>query len=118
MSDTTHAKAAAGGWVMHYTDHQGFKAISSQQAWTFRASQPPGDNGFGAYFTTLPPDAHRFSARTRIPKGKQTYLFAFVGREGLKPKDGGKGAYIYWTPEDYVVKQDRQRYNGRSEELP
>jgi len=120
MGETKHPKAVQGGWIMHYTDAVAYKAISSQKDWAFHAPQPPGDNEFGAYFTTLPPDAHRFSARTRIPKDKQKYVFAFTGAQGLRPKEGGKGAYILWTPDDYQVTQasNRQQYNDLSENLP
>ena len=109
---------------MHYTKEQFYKAISSQKDWKFVASQPQGDNKFGAYFTTLPPDAPRFSARTRISKIKQVRVFAFSGAKGLQPKEGGKGAYIFWSPTDYVVegnadeKHNRQQYHGASETLP
>jgi hypothetical protein len=120
MSDTKHEKALAGDWIMHYTNDAGYKPISSQKDWAFQASQPPGDNKFGVYFTTLAPTAPRFSARTKIPKEKQKYVFAFVGRQGLQQKAGGKGAYVLWTPETYVVeeKSGRQKYNGLSEDLP
>jgi hypothetical protein len=103
--------------TFHYTDGAGFKAISSQKDWVFRVSQPPGDRAFGAYFTTLPPNAHRFSARTRIPKSKQLYLFGFDGREGLEPVDGGKGSYIFFSRVDYSVSVPRQRYNGLTEQF-
>jgi hypothetical protein len=101
--------------TFHYTDHAGHKAISSQIDWVFRASQPPGDRAFGAYFTTLRPGAHRFSARTRIPKSKQSYVFGFDGQEGLEPVDGGKGSYIFFSRADYCVTVPRQRYNGATE---
>jgi len=104
--------------MFHYTDDDGHKAISAQMDWLFKASQPPGDNERGVYFTTLRPDANRFSARTRIPKDKQRCVFAFRGDEGLRPKEGGKGAYIFWTPDDYLVVESRQVYDGPSEELP
>ncbi len=109
---------------MHFTDDASYKAISSQKDWKFLASLPPGGNEFGAYFTTLPPDAPRFSARTRIPKDKQIYAFAFTGHQGLQPKAGGKGAYIFWAPTDYLVVDSaglngtRQQYHGVSEALP
>ena len=118
MSDSKHAKALAAGWILHYSDDDGYKAISSQINWTFKASQPPGENEFGVYFTTLPPDAHRFSARTRIPKAKQKFVFAFVGTDGLLPKEGGKRKYIFWTPHDYILDEPRQAYHGLSEQLP
>jgi hypothetical protein len=81
MSESKHSKTVAGGWLLHYSDDNGYKAISSQPDWTFKSSQPPGDNEAGAYFTTLPPDAHRFSAQTKIPQAKQKNAFAFVGQK-------------------------------------
>jgi hypothetical protein len=104
--------------MLHYTDDAGYKAISSQVDWTFKASQPPGDRPFGAYFTTLRPEAHRFSARTRIPRGKQAFVFGFDGQDGLEPVDGGKGAYIFWSRVDYLVVKARQEYHGSTEKLP
>ena len=104
--------------MLHYTDDVGQKAIASQVDWTFKAAQPPGGRPFGAYFTTLLPDAHRFSARTRIPKAKQAFVFGFDGDDGLEPVDGGKGAYIFRSPIDYVVAKARQKYQGPTEKLP
>jgi hypothetical protein len=66
----------------------------------------------------LRPDVNRFSARTRIPKAKQAFVFDFDGDDGLEPVDGGKGDYIFWSPIDYVVLKPRQRYHGPSENLP
>jgi hypothetical protein len=104
--------------MLHYTDDAGWKAISSQVDWTFKAAQPPGGRSFGAYFTTLRPNENRFSARTRIPKAKQTFVFGFDGQDGLEPVEGGKGAYIFWSAVDYAVIKLRQRYHGPTEQLP
>jgi hypothetical protein len=104
--------------MLHYTDDAGHKAISSQVDWTFKAAQPPGGRPFGAYFTTLRPDAHRFSARTRIPKAKQAFVFGFDGQDGLEPVEGGKGAYIFWCDADYLIVKARQQYQGSTEQLP
>jgi hypothetical protein len=104
--------------MLHYTDDAGYKAIGSQIDWTFKALQPPDNRPMGAYFSTLRPDAHRFSARTRIPKAKQTFVFAFDGQGGLEPVEGGKGEYIFWSRVDYRVIEARQRYNGVTGELP
>jgi hypothetical protein len=103
--------------IFHYTDSAGYKAISAQPDWIFKASQPPGAHKAGAYFTTLRPESNRFSARTRIPKAKQQFVFAFRGDEGLEALEGGRGAYIFWTPIDYVVVESRQAYHGLSEDL-
>jgi hypothetical protein len=104
--------------MFHYTDNRGHKAISSQIDWTFRASQPPGDHDRGAYFTTLRVTDNRFSARTRIPKMKQRFVFVFRGEDGLAAKEGGRGAYMFWTPNEYVVVPSRQVYDGPTEAMP
>jgi hypothetical protein len=104
--------------MMHYTNKDGYNGVKSPVAWRFEARQPPGDRPFGAYFTTLRPDANRFSARTRIPKEKQAYVFAFNGQEGLQPFEGGRGEYIFLSPVDYLVDQPRHVYDGISENLP
>lgn len=104
--------------MLHYTDDGGYKAIGSQVDWTFKTIQPPGGRPFGAYFTTLRPDEHRFSARTRIPKAKQAFVFGFDGQDGLEPVEGGKGSYIFWSPVDYVVVKPRQAYRRPTEEMP
>jgi hypothetical protein len=103
--------------MFHYTDAAGYKAISSQADWIFKASQPPGNHRAGAYFTTLRPYSNRFSARTRMPRSKQQFVFAFRGDEGLGPVEGRRGAYIFWSPADYVVVESRQAYHGASEDL-
>jgi hypothetical protein len=118
MSETRHPDAAAGGWVLHYTDADGYKAIVSQQAWLFRAAQPPGNRPFGAYFTTLLPDDNKLAAGTRLPTRKRTHVFAFDGSQGLQPVPGGKGRYNLWTDQNYEVTPDRQRYSGPAEGLP
>jgi hypothetical protein len=118
MSKERHPHAAAGQWVLHYTDIDGFKAIASQQTWMFEASQPPGNRPFGAYFTRLLPSDNKLAAGTRLPVRKREYVFAFEGSEGLEPVPGGKGEYNLWTSEDFAVPPGRQRYKGASELLP
>jgi hypothetical protein len=104
--------------MLHYTDDASYKAISSQPIWQFKASKPPGNRAFGAYFTTLPPKTPRLAARLRIPKRKLEYVFNFTGNSGLQPLEGDRGAFIFWSPVDYNVEVDRQVYDGRSEEMP
>ena len=42
--------------MFHYTDSDSWKAIRSQVAWKFTASQPRDpDRPVGAYFTDIPP---------------------------------------------------------------
>lgn len=92
MNECAHPQAAAGGWVFHYTDADGFKAIGSQLTWVFKAHQPRGERPFGAYFTRLLPSDNKISAGTMLPTIKRGYVFAFAGEDGLRPVQGGKGA--------------------------
>jgi hypothetical protein len=99
--------------VQHYTDDDGFKAIDSQVAWLFKAAQPPGDHPRGAYFTTLGADATNLALRLRIPTEKTRWFFSFVDVGDLKPLEGGRGRYIFYSPHDYVVGRERQLDSGR-----
>ena len=92
----------------HFTDRDGYNAISSQQVWLFVASQPPGRHPFGAFFTTLPPDSPNLAQRLRIPRLKLGFAFVFSGEEGLTPLPGGRGEYIFYSPISYPVEKDRQ----------
>lgn len=100
--------------MLHYTDKKGYNAIRSQVDWTFKASQPPGEREFGAYFTTMRIDENRFYARTRIPVEKQEFVFAFNGSDGLRPYRGGRGQVVFLSPVDYVVVKDRQTGCGET----
>ena len=100
----------------HFTDARGYNAIRASSPWHFRASQPPGDHPFGAYFTTLPPGTPNLAKRLRIPKSKLEYVFIFADAGDLKPLEGGRGAFIFYSEEDYFVEEDRQVYHGKSED--
>jgi hypothetical protein len=104
--------------MFHYSDEDGHKAISSQQIWKFKATQPPGNRSFGAYFTTLTPDTPKLAARLRIPKRKLSHIFKFTGNQGLTAIEGNRGKYIFWSPTDYDVLEPRQVYHGKSEDMP
>ena len=69
--------------IFHYTNDVGFKAISSQRIWVFRASRPPGDHPVGAYFTTLNPDSIYLATRLRIPNDKLLFVFCFADNSDL-----------------------------------
>jgi hypothetical protein len=98
----------------HFTDKLGFNAISVSPQWRFVASKPPGDHPFGAYFTTLEPGTMNLALRLRIPKEKTEYVFSFVDRGDLLPIRGGRGKYIFYSPVDYEVEQERQLYAGKA----
>lgn len=103
--------------VFHYTNDRGYKAISSQVTWLFKASKPPGDHPKGAYFTTLPPGTNNLAKRlfVRGSADKITFVFCFTGGEDLDPLDGGRGAFIVFSAEDYPVGPDRQGPHGPTE---
>lgn len=96
----------------HYTDRDGFNGISSQPTWEFKASKPPGDHPKGAYFTTLNQDTRNLAQKLRIPRSKLAFIFVFTGGEDLTPLDGGRGQYIFYSPDDYLVGKDRQTRCG------
>lgn len=100
----------------HFTDRDGYNAIRAVSPWHFRASQPPGDHPFGAYFTTLEPGTPNLAKRLLIPKRKIEYLFSFDDLGDLKPLRGGRGEFIFYSPQDYDVDEGRQRYCGTADE--
>jgi len=103
--------------LFHYTDDDGFKAIRAHPTWVFKAAQPPGDHPRGAYFTTLRPDAANLAKRLRIPKAKIAFVFYFSNGSDLKPLEGGRGAFIFYSPDDYAVERNRQIDHGPSQEV-
>jgi hypothetical protein len=103
--------------MFHYTDRAGHKAISAHPVWTFKAAKPPGDRPIGAYFTTLDPNSPTLAKRLRIPKRKLEYVFSFSGVAGLKPLEGDRGRYVFWSPTDYNVPKSRHVYHGLSWEF-
>lgn len=100
--------------MFHYTDEKGYKAISSQVTWLFKASKPPGDHPRGAYFTTLPPGAKNLAKRLFLRGGgdKIAFVFSFSNGDDLTPLQGGRGAFIFYSMEDYSVEKERQGPHG------
>ena len=98
----------------HFTDKSGYNAISSQPDWCFKASKPPADHPVGAYFTTLAPQSPNLAVRLRIPREKLKFVFQFFDAGDLLPLEGGRGAYIFYSPSDYVVVESRQRFKGET----
>jgi hypothetical protein len=102
--------------VFHYTNEKGYKAISSQQIWLFKVSKPPGDHPKGAYFTDLPPGTKNLGKRlfVRGCADKTSYVFSFSGGEDLRPIEGGRGAHIFYSKDDYPVERERQGPHGET----
>lgn len=101
--------------IYHYSDRTGYNGIRATVDWCFRAEQPaPADHPFGAYFTTLPRDTINLALRLRIPLDKTQFFFSFADSGDLKPLRGGRGRYVWYSPQDYIVDQSRQRDSGET----
>jgi hypothetical protein len=92
--------------LFHYTDGDGFNGIRAQPIWVFKAAQPAGDHPRGAYFTTLGPDTGNLAKRLRVPKAKIAFVFCFVDGSDLIPLPGGRGAFIFYSRDDYEVERE------------
>jgi hypothetical protein len=109
--------------VFHYTDKDGWNAIRSQPTWRFKAYQPNDpDRPKGAYFTDIEPSEANLRTlykRLRVPRAKQEYVFWFDGTEGLSHLNDGRGRdkRIFFSPVDYEVVKERQRYADLTEPL-
>lgn len=100
--------------MFHYTNDKGYKAISCQPVWIFKASSPPGDHPKAAYFTTLPPGTPNLAKRlfVRGCAEKIGFVFCFSGGDDLRPLEGGRGAFIFYSEDDYPVGKLRQGLHG------
>jgi hypothetical protein len=109
--------------MFHYTNKEGYNgirrgaqrsdgAVGMEPAWRFHAQQPPTDHPVGAYFTILPEDTPLLAIKLRIPRQKLHYLFEFAENEGLRPLQGDRGNYIYYSTDDYIVPRNRQLRSG------
>jgi hypothetical protein len=106
------SRYAVHGLMNHFTNRTGYNAIGSQKDWCFEASDPPADHPTGAYFTTLSPQAPNLAVRLRIPREKLEFVFGFHDAGDLRPLQGGRGTYIFYSPTDYVVVEARQQFKG------
>jgi hypothetical protein len=103
--------------LFHYTDGDGFDAIRASPIWVFKAAQAPGNHPRGAYFTTLGPGTTNLTKRLRIPKAKIAFVFCFSNGSDLRPLEGGRGAFIFYSSDDYAVEKSRQIDHGLSHEV-
>ncbi|WP_272426572.1 RHS repeat-associated core domain-containing protein [Polyangium jinanense] len=103
--------------VYHYTSAKGFKAITAQRDWLFKASKPPGDHPYGAYFTTLPPTHKNLAAKLGgLPREKVEYYFQMdIPDSLLKPLRGGRGeaGVSVYHPADLTVRREQQIAHGK-----
>jgi hypothetical protein len=103
--------------LFHFTNEKGYKAISSQQTWLFKASQPPCDHPKAAYFTNLPPGTKNLAKKlfVRGCADKISFVFCFIGGDDLTSLEGGRGAFIFYSVDDYAVEKVRQGPHGPTE---
>lgn len=107
------------GPLFHYSNPKGYKAISSQVVWLFKASVPPCDHPRGAYFSTLPPGTKNLSKRlfVRGCAEKTEFVFGFTGGDDLPRLPGGRGDHIQYSVDDYSVVKERQREHGETKKV-
>jgi hypothetical protein len=105
--------------LFHYTNDKGYKAISSQQTWLFKASKPPCDHPRGAYFTNYAPGTKNLNKLlfVRGCADKTNFVFSFAGGEDLEPIKGGRGEHVFYSKEDYPVAKERQLAHGATAEV-
>lgn len=105
--------------LFHYTDDKGYKAISSQVTWFFKASKPPCAHPKAVYFTTLPPGTKNLNKRlfVRGCSEKTRFVFSFSGGEDLPRLQGGRGEHVRYSLEDYPVEKERQGPHGETENV-
>lgn len=99
----------------HFTNKQGFNAISSQPTWLFKALQPPATyQPRGAYFTECSPSEERLAKKLCVPREKLEYVFMFDPPTALRPLPGGRGQLgkVSYSPTDYPVAVDDQHFSG------
>lgn len=96
--------------MFHFTNDNGYKAIASQVTWLFKAFKPPGDHPKGAYFASLAPGTPCLAKRlfVRGTADKVAFVFCFAGGEDLRSLAGGRGAFIFYSTDDYPVEKPRQ----------
>jgi hypothetical protein len=105
--------------LFHYTNDKGYKAISSQVVWLFRASKPPGNHTKAAYFSTLPPGTKNLGKRlfVRGCSEKTKFALSFSGGEDLPRLPGGRGDHVFYSEADYPVVRERQGPHGETEKV-
>ena len=96
----------------HYTNKTGFDSIRASTTWIFRASRPPADHPFGAYFTTLGPETKNLAKKLGISWEKTHYVFVFEDGGDLLRIRGGRGDYIFYSNIDYSVDGHRKLDHG------
>src|SRR5207244_1149246 len=95
-------------------------ANPAERALLLAFGRPPTDKEstlFAAYFTTLPPDTKNLAIRLGIPRTKTEYVFAFVAANDLTPVDSDRGEFIFYSPSDYLVAEDRQQFQGKRDDV-
>ena len=98
--------------MFHYTNKDGWNGIGSSKTWRFRAGKPPGPHPRAAYFTTLDESTRYLAARLLIPRDKLSYVFAFSDAGDLKPLEGGRGQFVFYSLDDYDVEETRHLRKG------
>ncbi len=104
--------------MFHYTNDRGYKAISSQQPWLFKASKPPCNHPRELTSRTSPGNEKSGQAtlRPRL-RGQNEFRVLLFGDEDLRSIEGGRGEHIFYSREDYPVVKERQGPHGETVEV-
>lgn len=107
--------------LYHYTDRNGYNGITADRPWRFAANDQhhKSANPRGAYFVTLAPTAKNLGRKLRIGPAKRAYFLSFLDLGDLHPLNSDRGrdcSYIFYSPEDYLVAEDRHREHGENPE--
>jgi hypothetical protein len=105
--------------LYHYTDRKGYNSIVAGVVWVFKAAQPPpSSHPIGAYFTTRGPQLpNRILDRLFIPRKKRKYVFVFRDTGDLIRLKGGRGKYVFYSSQDYLVERSRQIDHGTKQDV-
>ncbi|MEV5731120.1 hypothetical protein ACFV83_22790 [Streptomyces pharetrae] len=100
--------------VYHYTDKDGYKAISACKPYYIKPGK--SKNGPGPFFTTRSPadltNPNAFK-KLGITKAKSQYVMEFqVPRSALKELRGDRGDFIFTIPGGTTVDRTKVRYFG------
>ncbi len=113
MSGQEGKALSAPRLIFHYTDRAGYNAIRATVDWCFKASRPPRPgHPVGAYFTILDPGTIGLARRLRISRSKVAYVFVFKDHGGLAMLRGMRGAFVLYSPRDYIVEPCHQLDSG------
>ncbi|WP_446212980.1 polymorphic toxin-type HINT domain-containing protein [Micromonospora sp. IBSANI012] len=109
--------------LYHYTTKENYNKIrAGGQNLTFKAGN--AKNGTGSYFTPQSPRAVAARGpngfkKLGLTKAKSEYVFEItVPKSKVKKLTGGRGEYVYYSPQDLTVPRSAVQYAGKTADWP